>query len=551
MGVEQLGESLELRSGQLGVRDVWALGVGIVVCGQYFGWNLGLKDNGPVAMLIASLLVCLLFLAWVLTLSELAVAMPRAGGPLDYGRRAGGPWLGFLMGWSMFLECLFGGVATALAGGKYVAFLIDPDHPPDKYIAVAVGLSIVVVFFLLQARGVKEQARALVLMTYAALVGLVIFWTAALTNFSWNRVWTTPVIPVGKGWGAVLDAIPFALWWLIILEAAALAAEETHTPARAIPRGLTWAILTVIVLVVLTTVTACGALPYQQIAENDGRPVDYPLAEVIRLIPGGQSPWLFYGFGAVALFGLVASYHGLLYGASRQMFALGRGGFLTATLGKVNAERQTPVPALAACSLLTAGCVLANLWFEEAIQAAVLVAGFAALVLYILSMWSLARLRRREPELLAGYRAPLGWWLPLGVVVISVIALAVYPRIDDKGVVVPIALGMYALGIGYFALRGRKRVTELGVEVRPVTPAASVPNTARSRWLHRTAIAALVGALVVVCMVTVAAFGGPDLFGSPNDLTAVVVLGIIVAALVGVAVVELWQTRTGGTDDRE
>src|SRR5262245_31310632 len=308
MGLEQSEQVSHLRSGQLRVRDIWALGVGIVVCGQYFGWNLGLKDNGPVAMLIASLAVCLLFLAWVLTLSELAVAMPRAGGPLDYGRRAGGSWLGFLMGWSMFLECLFGGVATALAGGKYVAFLINPTAP-DKFVAVAVGLTIVVVFFLLQARGVKEQARVLVWMTYAALVGLVIFWIAALTNFSSDRVWAAPAIPTDKGWGAVLDAIPFALWWLIIIEAAALAAEESHEPARAIPRGLTWAVLTVIVLVVLTTVTACGAVPFQQIAEtgtgDDKKPVDYPLAEVIRLIPAGQFLALFYGFGVIAIFGLV------------------------------------------------------------------------------------------------------------------------------------------------------------------------------------------------------------------------------------------------------
>ena len=93
MEAKQPGRDSDLRRGQLRVRDIWALGVGIVVCGQYFGWNLGLKDNGPVAMLIASLVVCLLFLAWVLTLSELSVAMPRAGGPLDYGCRAGGPWL--------------------------------------------------------------------------------------------------------------------------------------------------------------------------------------------------------------------------------------------------------------------------------------------------------------------------------------------------------------------------------------------------------------------------------------------------------------------------
>ena len=62
------------------VLDVWALGVGVVITGEYFGWNLGLKDNGPIAMLMASLIVCLLYLTWVLALAELSVAMPHAGG---------------------------------------------------------------------------------------------------------------------------------------------------------------------------------------------------------------------------------------------------------------------------------------------------------------------------------------------------------------------------------------------------------------------------------------------------------------------------------------
>ncbi len=72
----------------LRVLDIWALGVGVVITGEYFGWNLALKGNGPIAVLIASLIVCLLYLTWVLVLSELSVAMPFAGGPLAYGRRA-------------------------------------------------------------------------------------------------------------------------------------------------------------------------------------------------------------------------------------------------------------------------------------------------------------------------------------------------------------------------------------------------------------------------------------------------------------------------------
>src|SRR5262245_10889718 len=113
----------------LRVIHVWSLGVGAVITGEYFGWNLGLPIGGPMGVLVASLIVCVLYLAWVLALSELSVAMLFAGGPLAFGRRAIGKWFGFVMGWSMFLECLFATIGTALAAGGYIAFLIKPDQP--------------------------------------------------------------------------------------------------------------------------------------------------------------------------------------------------------------------------------------------------------------------------------------------------------------------------------------------------------------------------------------------------------------------------------------
>src|SRR5438105_15085882 len=130
----------------LRVLHIWALGVGVVITGEYFGWNLGLRDNGPVAMLVASLIVCLLYLTWVLALSELSVALPFAGGPLAYGRRGSVPLLGFVMGWSMFLECQFATIATALATGGYIAFLFNPDTPSEA-VQTWAGLATVTIFF--------------------------------------------------------------------------------------------------------------------------------------------------------------------------------------------------------------------------------------------------------------------------------------------------------------------------------------------------------------------------------------------------------------------
>src|SRR5882762_5996159 len=109
----------------MGVVHIWALGVGAVITGEFFGWNPGLKEGGPLGMLLASLFVCALYLLWVLALAELSVAIPFAGGPLAYGRRAVGPWLGFVMGWSIFLEALFATVGTALATGGYIWFVLN------------------------------------------------------------------------------------------------------------------------------------------------------------------------------------------------------------------------------------------------------------------------------------------------------------------------------------------------------------------------------------------------------------------------------------------
>jgi ethanolamine permease len=441
----------------LSVLDIWALGVGVVITGAYFGWNLGLWNTGPIAMLIASLIVCLLYLTWVLALSELSVALPFAGGPLAYGRRAADPSLGFVMGWSMFLECQFATIATALATGSYIAFLINPDQP-DNVVATFAALATTGIFFVLHALGVKEQSRVMLLMTYGAILGLVVFWIAAGTHFSWDRIWTKPIFLAGKGWQAVLDAIPYALWWLVMIETVALAAEEAHEPHRTIPRGLVWAQLTLIGLVVLTWLFACGAMDSQDLAKTvtgsdaEGRPttedVDYPLAKVIRAIPAGESPLLTYGFGLIALFGLIASYHGMVYGTSRQAFALGRAGYLPAFLGQVHTTRRTPIMALLTCSVVTGSFAVANIWFKDAIAVAVLVSTLTALTWYILAMGCLMVLRRREPHLFVNCRAPLYRVLPLTVVMLSALAVYVYSGI--KVMVIPLTALLYALGLLYY-----------------------------------------------------------------------------------------------------
>src|SRR5687767_8052954 len=145
---------------------------------------------------------------------------------------------------------------------------------------------------------------------------------------------------------------------------------------------------------------------------------------------------------------MIASYHGMIYGTSRQLFGLGRAGYLPAFLGEVHATRRTPIASLAVSSLITASFCVANLWFKSAVDVAVLVSTLTALVWYILAMGCLYVLRLREPGLFIDYRAPLYHVLPIAVVLLSAFAAYVYAGIDVK--VIPLTVLLYGLGLCYY-----------------------------------------------------------------------------------------------------
>lgn len=436
----------------LGVRHIWALGVGAVITGEYFGWNFGLAAGGPIGVLIASLIVCVLYLTWVLTLSELSVAMPFAGGPLAYGRRAVGRWFGFVMGWSMFLECLFAQIGTALATGGYIAFLLNPKQP-DRLVTTAGAIVCALVFLAIQYRGVKEQAILMLWLTYAAIFALVWFWLAAIPGVSWDRVATTPLLP--GGWSGVLGAVPYALWWLVIIEMVALASEEAHEPQISIPRGMVLAQITLVVLVVLTWFFASAAAPWQETGA-----VDYPLPLVFQKVWG--TGWFLTSFSVVALAGMLVSYSGMVYATSRQSFSLGRAGYLPTALGAVHPVRRTPHVSLIVWTAVTVIFILFGHFQQKATAVAILISTLAAVIWYVLAVVCLFRLRSKEPGLSRPYKVPVYPWIPAFVGLLSAAAGFLYGWVNVQ-VLVPTAL-LYLAAALWYGLWARHRVLPVAPE---------------------------------------------------------------------------------------
>ena len=71
----------------LGPLMLWGLGVGYVISGMYFGWNLGLEKGGTLGLAIATGFIIVMYLAFTFSYTELACAIPKAGGAFDYAMR--------------------------------------------------------------------------------------------------------------------------------------------------------------------------------------------------------------------------------------------------------------------------------------------------------------------------------------------------------------------------------------------------------------------------------------------------------------------------------
>src|SRR6266446_10760053 len=55
---------------------LWALGVGAVISGEYFGWNFGLAAGGFWGLAIATVLMAFMYVCMVFSISELSAALP-------------------------------------------------------------------------------------------------------------------------------------------------------------------------------------------------------------------------------------------------------------------------------------------------------------------------------------------------------------------------------------------------------------------------------------------------------------------------------------------
>ncbi len=384
-------------------RHIAGLGVGLVVAGQFAGWNYGLGRAGWADMMVATVLMGVLCFGLALCVAELATMMPDAGGLYIYSENAFGNLAGYAVGIALVVALAVGGGAAAQFISAYASSVLGFGGALFKLILFGVIIAI-------HIRGVGEALTVLLVAGFVAVISLLAFGGVMLPYFDVDNL-----LPNGEfvvDGSAVFACIPFAVMLFIIIEQTVTSAEEAADPERNVPLGL------VIAIAVLALTAMCVLVlgPAAVGPEPMGLTED-PLLAAMALTPGASAMGIEPLIGVGAILGLVATLFSIIYSTSRQIFALARGGYLPKVLAR-QGRTGTPFVALIAVGLI--GYPLSFVSPDKVILTMVLLLNAAYIVTLAAFIW----LRRNRPDAPRRFHAPGGIVTALAAMILSGVVVA-------------------------------------------------------------------------------------------------------------------------------
>ena len=322
----------------LGPVHVWALGVGIVLVGEYMGWNFSVGKGGAYGSLIACWFIGLLYTCVAMIDSEVTSTVAAAGGQYAQAKHIVGPLMAFNVGLYLVLAYTMLEAADALVAGDLLAIVAGqfghPDLDPKPFVVLTIAF-----LAWLNYRGVFMTLTVNFVITAIAFLALVIM-------FFWTQPWNPGEVLLHEklltdlpyGWIGVIAALQFGMWYYLGIEGTCQAAEEVRSAGRAIPLGTMSGMITLLIAATITWYMASGLLPWEYLGQA-GVPM-YDAAQMTG------SPFLMVLLFVGTIFSAIASANGCINDASRSWFSMGRDRYLPIWFAAVHPRYRTPYRAI-------------------------------------------------------------------------------------------------------------------------------------------------------------------------------------------------------------
>ncbi|QHS16559.1 amino acid permease [haloarchaeon 3A1-DGR] len=355
-----MGKQLER---DLGLPSVTAISIGAMVgSGIFILPGLAMEMAGP-AVVFAYLLAGVLVLPAALSKSEMATAMPEAGGTYLYIERAMGPLFGTIAGVGTWFSLTFKGALALVGGAPYLVLLFDLPVTP-------VALAVAGVLIVLNVVGAKQTGRmqiAIVAVMLAVMVWFIVVGAPSVDRARFGGFF-------GSGFEGIISATGFVFVSYAGVTKIASVAEEVENPDRNLPLGILGSLaitagIYVAIVTVMVGVADAAALTStetpMQVAASNALPAIGVAAVVVA-----------------ALLALISTANAGILSSSRYPFAMSRDGLAPDLFEDVSDRFETPVNAIT----ITGGVLLVLIAFVPIADIAKLASAFKILVFVLINV---------------------------------------------------------------------------------------------------------------------------------------------------------------------
>lgn len=398
---------------ELGLFDVFAISTGAMFSSGFFLLpGLASQFTGP-SVFLAYLVAGVLILPAMFSMSEIATALPRAGGAYFFLDRSLGPLMGTIGGLGTYLSLVFKTAFAIVGIGAYAAIFWDV---PVKTVAVSATM----VFMGLNLIGAKKTSG---LQNF-----FIIFLLVVLGGFIVEGLYTIFLTDIVKAPGdndnfspfftdgieGIITTAGFVFVSYLGLTKVASVAEEIKNPERNIPMGILLSLVVTSIIYFLGVFIMVALIDPADFA-NELAPAATAVKHLYGWLPGQTGTYLMVG-AAMAAFASTGN-AGLL-SSSRYPFAMARDNLFPPQFSKVG-KSGTPILSI----LLTTGLILFLILTlsEEAIAKVA-----SAFQLFIFMLINLAVIVFRKSNIESydpGYKSPLYPGMQVAGIFISLVLI--------------------------------------------------------------------------------------------------------------------------------
>jgi APA family basic amino acid/polyamine antiporter len=391
------------------------IGGGIFTTTGFMARDLG----DPMMILLLWFVGALFALGGAMVYGELGSALPHTGGDYVYLRKAYGPLVGFLNGWTSFTIGFGAAVAASAISFSSYALRVVPMEDEQGWLAKGLSLSLLWIATLMHCRGIGTGGRVQLLLTTTKVIAIGALILGGLVTVAGhgNELVAVPTLPQPT-LGASAIALVIVTYCYLGWNVAGYIAGDIADPQRTVPKIMIWGTAFVAVIYLLLNVVYLSALSISELAQEPIVPVAEKAAAALW---GPQSGRLIAALLCLSIAGSVSA---MTWAGPRVYWAMARDGMISPWLARLHPRTAVPARAIVFQSLWASLLILSGTFEQLLVYSGLVLSLFMALTLS-----TIFHLRRTSVVNPHQYHAPLYPFLPAALV-IGAFTLVIYSLVQ-------------------------------------------------------------------------------------------------------------------------